>query len=549
MRFAYIDSQGNEVPIPSVEALALRIELGAIGPDTQLYDAAADRWGPAHTHDVFHTLSRAKEEEGFIAPPPPPAPPPSSGEQQGGPEDESAAEAAAEQDRTTVSDGPTLPGESEDTFDLPADLDLTLIEPGSTVGEDASATRDLSLPPSPFEPFGPSPFDIVDEPAPEPEQGSEPGAEPGHADAGTGEPPVEEEMDFSGFGGGFAAPLELEKPMSEFTPDAPPAWMEQEGPESSGIEEEERILDFSQPPVGPSEEARVPPPPRTPGAGADRPPAGRPVPRSRPSPPRRPRRHFRVGALLALVVLAGIGAGGWYAWSVHRSREAAEEAAAKAAVPPPVRLPPIPAGMETVMRKLGEAALSHTVARFRTEEAAFGLPAEPDKAWLGGDYLANPNRYPDVRRYWVLVDSFFDDVRGTDARVFHEEYARELDSAGIHRDTASMLLARADSGFLATRPARLEAYAEVHTVASAALALHRFLLAHVGDIVYTPAAGGVSKDPVLEAMPKTPALGRQMWGMVDSITGALNTLGTLDKVTTDHLSSALFAKVRAAGFK
>ena len=42
MRFAYIDSNGNEVPIPSVDALALRIELGAITEETELYDAQAD---------------------------------------------------------------------------------------------------------------------------------------------------------------------------------------------------------------------------------------------------------------------------------------------------------------------------------------------------------------------------------------------------------------------------------------------------------------------------------------------------------------------------
>ena len=59
MRFAYIDSNGNEVPIPSVDALALRIELGAIKDDTELYDAHADQWGPAHPHEIFHTLSRS----------------------------------------------------------------------------------------------------------------------------------------------------------------------------------------------------------------------------------------------------------------------------------------------------------------------------------------------------------------------------------------------------------------------------------------------------------------------------------------------------------
>jgi hypothetical protein len=76
MRFAYIDSHGNEVPIPSVDALGLRIELGAVGPDTQLYDAQADHWGPAKTHEIFHTLAREVDAEGFVAPPPVAPPPP-----------------------------------------------------------------------------------------------------------------------------------------------------------------------------------------------------------------------------------------------------------------------------------------------------------------------------------------------------------------------------------------------------------------------------------------------------------------------------------------
>ena len=73
MRFAYIDSNGNEVPIPSVDALALRIELGAIHASTELYDAQADQWGPAHEHEIFHALARAAEDEhrGFAAPLPP----------------------------------------------------------------------------------------------------------------------------------------------------------------------------------------------------------------------------------------------------------------------------------------------------------------------------------------------------------------------------------------------------------------------------------------------------------------------------------------------
>ena len=63
MRFTYIDSNGNEVPIASVDALAIRIELGAITEDTQLYDSAADQWGPAHSHEIYHTLQRSTGDD------------------------------------------------------------------------------------------------------------------------------------------------------------------------------------------------------------------------------------------------------------------------------------------------------------------------------------------------------------------------------------------------------------------------------------------------------------------------------------------------------
>lgn len=58
MRFLYIDSHGREVPIPTVEALALRIELGAITEATRFYDAAADRWAAAGEHEIFRSLAR-----------------------------------------------------------------------------------------------------------------------------------------------------------------------------------------------------------------------------------------------------------------------------------------------------------------------------------------------------------------------------------------------------------------------------------------------------------------------------------------------------------
>lgn len=87
MRFAYIDSKGKEIELDSVEALALRIELGAISEETKLYDVSQDRWAPAKEHPIFQSLSSGKpvEEAGEAAAA---APEPEEG---GGPEAEATA--------------------------------------------------------------------------------------------------------------------------------------------------------------------------------------------------------------------------------------------------------------------------------------------------------------------------------------------------------------------------------------------------------------------------------------------------------------------------
>ena len=84
---------------------------------------------------------------------------------------------------------------------------------------------------------------------------------------------------------------------------------------------------------------------------------------------------------------------------------------------------------------------------------------------------------------------------------------------------------------------------------TAALDLHRFLVDNESQIEYDPAAGGVSRDPVLEAVPNTKELGTEMWSRVDRITSALDALGTLDKVTTERLTAVLFDRIRRAGFQ
>lgn len=561
MRFAYIDSQGNEVSIPSVDALALRIELGAIGPDTELYDAQADRWGPAQTHEIFHTLSRdVGGEAGFVAPPPPVASePPLAAEPEAGdlPEPESLPEPEPEPEEEGPSfdfTGPlTLEGEgAEEAHEAPVPpavpggdddlgfgLDLTLAE---GVGPETPA-MDLTpeAPPAP-PPAAPKEeesmgFDFGDglELAPEPFEAPEPEPQVG----GT---PAEPSMDF-GSGSAFGE-MEMETPLSDFSPEAPPAWMEQDGPTA-----DDGAMSFGGGKGGEEESSHASGEGRA-AAEDHHPRHERPKrePKNRPSPPKRARSKAPVGILLGVVALAAVGAGGYYGWTALQNGGGSPASTPVLALPP-VTIPDIPAEFLPLMRDLGEAALAGTLDELRALQASSNMPAEPNQDWLAGVYLANASQFRDVQEFWEGIETYVDQVREVDTRIFHDQYVAQLEAAGVVGDTARMLLERADSGFLATREDRFEAYRLMDDLVIAALDLHAFLLRNESNIEYDPAAGGVSRDPVLEAVPNSRELGNEMWGMVDRITGALDALGTLDRVTTERLTAVLFDRIRRAGLQ
>jgi hypothetical protein len=534
MRFAYIDSQGNEVSIPSVDALALRIELGAIGPDTQLYDAQADRWAPAESHEIFHTLSRdLLGDGGFVAPPPPvaPSPPPA------------AEEPPAKTD------------------ELPDFGDLSLVDDGD---EEEVEVEAPPPPPGPVMDEPPMRFALVDEPgvgvtppaakAPKPPVDDEPPT----FDFGGGldlapepqehEPPQSGGMDFGqgGFGGG----MEMETPMSEFRPDAPPSWMDQrEGPGGGraplGLEPEPE-----EPPRHrrtPAVEAAVAAASAAEEDGGAR--RERAEPRNRPSPPRRARKFSLTPVLLGIAGVGVVGGGGYFGWQYLQGRPDASAAGAAVPALPPVTIPDIPAELLPLMRDLGEAALAETIRELGAMQASMELPVEPNRDWLAGVYLANASRFRDVQAFWEGMETFLNRVRDVDTQVFHERYEAQLAMAGLAPDTAAMLLERADSGFLATRDDRREAYVLMEDLIFAALDLHEFLLRNEANIEHDPAAGGMSRDPVLEAVPNSRELGQEMWSRVDRITHALDALGTLDRVTTERLTAVLFDRIRRAGFR
>lgn len=379
-------------------------------------------------------------------------------------------------------------------------------------------------------------FDFGDglELAPEPFESPEPqAATPGAAKPGEGS------MDFSS--GSAFGEMEMEVPLSDFAPEATPSWAEQDGPEEAGT------MAFGGGGAADDEDKAA----SRPTADDDTRSHERPKrePKNRPSPPKRSRSKAPTGAILGVVGLAVVAGGGYFGWKALQGGGGGRSTEAPVVALPAVTIPDIPAELLPIMRDMAEAALAGTLAELRTMQTESDIPLEPDQDWLAGVYLANASQFRNVQLFWEGIEAYVDQVRDTDTQVFHDQYVAQLEAAGVVGDTARMLLERADSGFLSTRDDRFEAYRLMDDLVIAALDLHAFLLRNEPNIEYDPAGGGVSRDPVLEAVPNSRELGNEMWGMVDRITGALDALGTLDRVTTERLTAVLFDRIRRAGFR
>jgi len=567
MRFAYIDSQGSEITIPSVDALAVRIELGAIGPETALYDAQADRWGPAASHEIFNTLTRDVSGESFLVPSPPePDPEPeadaAAGARSGQGADTPRPSAPPRPAPPTVADlGLTLapleppaggrvrppPPEAPDGSGLP--FDLTLPEPASPGDEPADfgeAAFDFGMPPPA------APLDMA---------GGDASTRPSAESDGPGDDPfagpfgLEQPLSFGSegpaepaFGGG----LELEPPMSDFDPSSPPAWMEQDGPVGSKFSlGDDPVLDFrsgareaEEGPVGGRrgfEPDRDEPLAGAVGDGTQARAQARPAP-SRSGPRRPTKKRSGRGPLLAAFTLVLIGIGGWYGWNLFMGRDATPVER------PAVVIPFIPDELDGPMREFADRAIVGMYAAI--EGAVFGPDAlaAPNEEWLAGIYLGNASRYDDVERFWRAIGAFADQLREDETRAFHEAYVAIVDASDFDPQAAALMTERADSGFMATRSARLESYSLLRSLSDAALALHDYLALHEADISFTPARG-FGGNPVEEAVPATAEIGREMWNRVGAITTALDRLGTLDRVTRDRLSTVLLARIQAVGIE
>jgi hypothetical protein len=162
-------------------------------------------------------------------------------------------------------------------------------------------------------------------------------------------------------------------------------------------------------------------------------------------------------------------------------------------------------------------------------------------SWLKGSYLAGASQFPETEDYWLGYGEYL-----TAARTAHEGFfARSLTLAldGTDRAPAEhdAIEAEASKWFQDSKRLRDEAWARLEVLVSASLGLHTFLEEHEAEIDHEPvASSGISRDPVLEAVPQTEEISDGMWEFIEDITDQLLLIpGIQDGVTTEALTQAL----------
>jgi hypothetical protein len=337
-------------------------------------------------------------------------------------------------------------------------------------------------------------------------------------------------MQFGGAGGGGGAnDLQLEQPMSAFTPDSPPGWMEQDAPGSGA-------MSFS---TVPAEAAAAPRPPI-----ADAPERPKRAPKDRPSAPKFKEQRSLAVPIVVIVLLLAAGVGGYVGWPLLQARLAQDD---EPVVPVRV-MPTLSPELAPRMRELAEGAVAAAIAEVDANTRTDGVPTEPDQRWLGGNYLANASQFASIEAFWSSMGAFMDGVRAADWGLYHDKLVEGAQAAGLSAEDSRQIVERADSGFSGATATRAEVYATLDGVVDAALTLHQFLVENEANIEYRPASTSTA-DPILEAVPSSTAIGDRMLELVDGVTEGLSDLGTLDRVTRERLVTALTGRIQQVGIQ
>jgi hypothetical protein len=552
MRFRYIDDKGREIDLETVEALAARIQLGALREDMSLYDAAADRWAPASEHDIFQRLkTEGLGRPAAYAPLPAPSPPimPPSGSEPHEPTSEEGVE-------------PEPPGSVDSDV-----TDVDLIEGfeqhsegaggGTEVPDDPWTLDQENEPADPEAGAGEFEFTLLDTEVPEVV-----GFETGEFPLGEDEPEADGPE-----AGGSTEEIDLEPiPAEEETIGLEPstgaahigdAWealeeVSEEPAGNNGSEEgEDLFLNEGGKGQGKGSgtmpgwaeaspdlqggdgdwESPMPPPVDALSGFRTETEARKAAARAR-AAERAPgdsgssgTRRRVPGRLLAVAVVVAVVGG--YAVLRQRAPAPSEEGTS---TPGPesatVQEPSLGltlAAFEAQALTEGVGSAMNEALRFMGIDPSGATEVEdrPPPEWLAGVYLANSSQFPQVRAYWMDYRDRSRNLAAGAERRFHETLLASLQESGIETVRSEAILDGADP-LLEPLVRDLREIAEARVrLSDLALEFHEYLTQVEDRIRYDPfEGGGVPEDPVVEAVPLDEEVEREMWGRIGQVAEA-----------------------------
>lgn len=539
---------GSEVAVPSLEALARRIDRGEILPHTELFDAGMNAWAPARESAVVRFILEERERDGHD-----PLPlwegafdevDEDAGDPAGVAEEEAEEAAAAEESAVEPEDGPEDEAEDGDPFDLGLTLEPKTFDVDDAEEEEAGAEEAAEA--------------EADTDRGEVEEEGGPGASEFERftlgddfGAGDGEEEDDDEEEVAG-AATHDDPLPTLPPLEFPESDPEPGEGEEEDPGPQGGTALEEWSGGPAAPTRPRDEPTGPPadgpPPPRPTSPAVRGREGRESraakPRARAKPERKAAapaetgggigRWIGVAAVLAILAVGGyfvfvdrtdpVGDGGpgtSTAGTTEGTGGQGDQTLVGENLGGHASVPEVPADLSVAVERGLAAARARFNAVVDSLRGAHGLPPSPPREWLSGYYLAHASEYPGVREFWEGYAALLGDLRGRDRELFLGAAVGAASRADPARaDAAERYL---EERYARILPLRRERYQQLTVVSRRARELHDFLVANEERIRYTPATGPeVPLDPIMEANVDSPEVEAELLRELDELFQALN---------------------------
>lgn len=470
-RFLFLNEKGEEVELPSLEALQRQFEAGTLTADTLLYDALTREWAPARSHPVCELFFEEMAKEGSAQ--------------------------AGTSDQGTKGKNQGTKGKEEAAAEpelSPAALeeDLPALEPAPEAGMEQETLRAFLE-----------------------SRERERKDEELRASSSDGEvtlvDPAQETVSRSTARAAFRKAADEEERRRTDSPYA-----------DTGEEAPRPRTDSW--PAAPGETA---PAPGTTPVSAWQAFNTRRRRRGNPGTPRpRNRRTARSGGetrQAALLVLL-LGVGGWgimESWSdpVQGALLVGEATAHETPRPPQPEVAPGP--LVPSIREAHQAAFNDMVVGMESVRARMRV-GDPPRHWMGGPYLADARGFPEVVGYWKRYQTFVDTLRAQEEEFFRNGFVEQMRAQGISGSALSIRVARALQDFRADAPRRAKHYDAMDSLATASLGLHDFLVERHLDIRYTPVDQGLTEDPILEISTTGTAVREELWTHLDRLLDALD---------------------------